>query len=335
MTRINMLPTRRSRLRPRGFALSILAIVIAIGILVPACHRASDTKTPHSPASASNASASETTVELSPDQLPAIKLQPVGSYLFYLEKKGVGNIDFDNKLYFDNTLAVQVFPPRQGRISRTLAELGDEVQKGQPLYTIGTSRETELEVRSPINGQVTSVNASPGLQVEPGKAPAPYAVADVSTKWMVGNVLESDSSFYRVGEAVEVQVMAYPGRVFEGSVIKIYPTVDGSTHRLMIRSKISDPNNELRSGMLAEFAIRVQDGVQATAIPASGVVREPDGTMTAWVTKDRHNFSQRAIKTGLRTDAQVQILQGLERGELVVTDGAVFLSNMLQAPPDD
>jgi cobalt-zinc-cadmium efflux system membrane fusion protein len=267
--------------------------------------------------------------------LSAIKLQPVGSYLFYVEKKGIGNIDFDNKLYFDNTLSIQVFPPRQGRVTKTLAELGDEVQKGQPLYTIASSRETELEVRSPINGQVTSVNTLPGLQVEPGKAPAPYAVADVSTKWMLGNVLESDSPLFQLGQAVEVRVMAYPGRVFRGKITKIYSTVDGNTHRVMIRSAIGDPNNELRSGMLAEFVIRAQDVVQATAIPASGVVREPDGTMTAWVTKDRHHFSQRAIKTGLRTEDQVQVLDGVERGEVVVTDGAVFLSNMLQAPPSD
>jgi cobalt-zinc-cadmium efflux system membrane fusion protein len=71
------------------------------------------------------------------------------------------------------------------------------------------------------------------------------------------------------------------------------------------------------------------------AIPADGVVREGDGTMTAWVTKDRHHFSQRVIKTGLREDDRVQILEGLKRGELVVTDGAIFLSNMLQAPPSD
>ena len=312
-------------------ARSIL-IFIAAGLVVIGCGRTDRTSTSRA---SDNASQPEPNVELSPNQLSAIKLQSVGSYLFYVEKRGIGNIDFDNKLYFDNTLSVQVFPPRQGRITKTLAELGDQVEKGQPLYTIGSSRETELEVRSPINGQVTSVNASPGLQVEPGKAPAPYAVADVSTKWMVGNVLESDSSLYRVGQVVEVRVMAYPGRVFEGKIIKIYPTVDGNTHRVMIRSEIGDPNNELRSGMLAEFVIRVQDAVQATAISASGVVREPDGTMTAWVTKDRRHFSQRPIKTGLRTDDQVQILEGLQRGELVVSDGAVFLSNMLQAPPSD
>ena len=72
-----------------------------------------------------------------------------------------------------------------------------------------------------------------------------------------------------------------------------------------------------------------------TAIPANGVVREPDGTMAAWVTTDRQHLQQRVIKTGLRKDGRVQILDGFQRGELAVTDGAVFLSNMLQAPPSD
>jgi len=57
--------------------------------------------------------------------------------------------------------------------------------------------------------------------------------------------------------------------------------------------------------------------------------------MTAWVTADRHRFSQRIVRTGLRRDGRVQILDGLQRGELVVSDGAIFLSNILQAPPTD
>ena len=46
-------------------------------------------------------------------------------------------------------------------------------------------------------------------------------------------------------------------------------------------------------------------------------------------------FTERIIKTGLRKDGRVQILDGLKRGELAVSDGAVFLSNMLEAPPSD
>ncbi len=91
----------------------------------------------------------------------------------------------------------------------------------------------------------------------------------------------------------------------------------------------------MRPGILATFTIGVQKPMEATAIPANGVVRESDGAMTAWVTTDRHHFVQRVIKTGLRNDGQVQVLAGLERGELAVTDNAVFLSNMLQAPPSD
>jgi cobalt-zinc-cadmium efflux system membrane fusion protein len=129
--------------------------------------------------------------------------------------------------------------------------------------------------------------------------------------------------------------MSYPNRVFLGRVAKIYETVDPYTHRVTIRSEIADPNDELHPGMLANFVIRVQNPVESLALPANGVVRESDGTMTAWVTTDRRHFVQRILKTGLRTDNQVQILEGLQRGELAVADGAVFLSNMLEAPPSD
>ena len=190
-----------------------------------------------------------------------------------------------------------------------------------------------LVVPSPIAGQITSLNAPPGLLVQPGNAPAPYTVTDVFVKWMLANVVESDIPLFHIGQPVQVKVMAYPDRVFHGKISKIYAAVDPDTHRATIRSEITDPRNELRPGMLANFVIRVQKPVDATAIPANGVVREADGTMTVWVTTDRHRFVQRIIKTGLRRDDRVQILDGLQRGELVVTDGAVFLSNMLQAPP--
>jgi cobalt-zinc-cadmium efflux system membrane fusion protein len=67
----------------------------------------------------------------------------------------------------------------------------------------------------------------------------------------------------------------------------------------------------------------------------NGAVRNGDGTMAAWVTTDRHRFSQRIIKVGLQRDGRYQVLEGLQRGELAVTDGAVFLSNILYAPPTD
>jgi cobalt-zinc-cadmium efflux system membrane fusion protein len=134
---------------------------------------------------------------------------------------------------------------------------------------------------------------------------------------------------------VEVKVMTYANRVFKGRISKIYPSVDPNTHRETIRSDIEDPKDELRPGMLANFVIRIADPSAGIAIPANGVVREPDGTMTAWVTTDQRHFEQRVIKTGLRKDDRVQILNGLRRGEQVVIENAVFLSSMLTAPPTD
>jgi membrane fusion protein, heavy metal efflux system len=192
-----------------------------------------------------------------------------------------------------------------------------------------------LVVRSPITGQVTAKEAPPGLLAQPGNAPAPCSVADVSTKWLLGNVTESDSPSFHLGQPVSVTVMARPGQIYEGKIAKIYPAVDADTHRVTIRSEIADPKHELRPGMLASFVIRVQDPVESAAIPTAGVVRNGDGSMAAWVTTDRKHFSQRIIGIGLQADGQYQVLNGLQKGELAVTDGAVFLSNMLQAPPSD
>ncbi|MGC2161801.1 MAG: efflux RND transporter periplasmic adaptor subunit [Silvibacterium sp.] len=353
----------------------------------------------------SNTPNAKAAVDLSPSQLNSIKIEPVGTYQFPVDKETVGNISFADEQ------SVQVFPAFQGTIIKAFAELGSQVEKDQPLYTIKSpdliqaestligaaaqfeltnkelervkglpgvaqreveqatsdqqtadgalkaaidavrvfgktdpeidqmiaSRKTDpaLVVRSPIAGKITSYTAPPGLMVQPGNPPAPYTVAVLSVKWMLADVMESDIALLQLGQPVQVKVMPYPKREFKGKISKIYPMIDPNTHRETVRSEIEDPKDELRPGMLANFIIRVEGPVAGIAIPANGVVREPDGTMTAWVTTDRRHFEQRVIKTGMRKDDRVQILNGVRRGELVVTDGAVFLSSMLSAPPTE
>jgi cobalt-zinc-cadmium efflux system membrane fusion protein len=385
---------------------SFAVVLIAFPLLAVGCGSAHGGQQADAPASATAPSkSSEATVELSASQLAAIKIEPLETYMFPVENDAVGSIDFDEDL------SVQLFPPYQGTIIETFAEIGNDVKKDQPLYTIkspdliqaestligaaatfelntkelaraknlsGTNgvsvREFEqatsdaqtsegalkaardavrvfgktdneidqmissrkidpaLVVHSPISGRITARNAQPGFFVQPGGATAPYSVADVTLKWMLASVVEADIPRFRLGQPVEAQVMAFPNRIFKGRVSKIYAAADQTTHRVTIRSEINDPNNELLPGMLANFVIRVQSPMESLAIPENGVVREGDGTMTAWVTMDRHRFTQRIVKTGLRRDGRVQILEGLQRGELAVSDGAVFLSNMLQAP---
>lgn len=341
-------------------------------------------------------------IDLSDSQLSAVKVEPVGIRDFPIEKQAVGSINFNEDL------EVQVFTPYQGRIIALFAEVGNDVKKGQTLFTIDspdllsaestliaaagvmelttrnlarlkdlyTTRavsqrdldqgisdqqtaegnlragrdavrifgktdaeidqiiadrkaDPTLVVRSPIDGRITARNAAPGLYVQPGSAPAPYTVADINTMWMLANVAEDDSPAFRVGQAVQVKINAFPGEVFDGTVTTLGSSVDPNTRRVLVRSEIKDPKHELRSGMFANFIITVGAPVRSPAIPLNGVVREGDGTQTIWVTADRRRFTRRTVEIGQQRDGYRQILKGVQAGELVATDGAIFLSNML------
>ncbi|MGD0148995.1 MAG: efflux RND transporter periplasmic adaptor subunit [Xanthobacteraceae bacterium] len=341
-------------------------------------------------------------VELSDSQLVSVKVEPAQVREFPVEKGAVGSIDFNEDL------EVQVFTPYQGRIIALFAEIGDDVKKGQTLFTIdspdllnaestliaaagvleltthnlarlrdlyttravsqhdveqATSDQQTAEgnlraardavrifgktdadidrivadrmadptliVPSPIDGRITARNAAPGLFVQPGNAPAPYTVADINTMWMLANVAEDDSPAFRLGQPVQVSLSAFPGRKFDGKITTIGATVDPNTRRVLVRSEIKDPQHELRSGMFGYFIIEIGAPLRSPAVPLDGVVREGDGTMTVWVTADRRRFIKRTVKIGDARGGYRQILQGLQPGELVATDGAIFLSNML------
>ena len=341
-------------------------------------------------------------VELSDSQLDSVKVVPLEERDFPVEKVAIGSIDFDEDI------AVQVFTPYQGRIIALFASLGDEVKKGQTLFTIDSpdllqaeltliaaagvlelttrslTRLTELHktlavsqrdvdqatsdhqtaegnlraardsvrlfgkteadidriianrmadptlvVPSPITGRITARNAAPGLFVQPGNAPAPFTVADTDLMWMLAQVPEADSPAFRVGQELQVTLNAFPGRIFDGKITTIGPSVDPNTRRVFVRSEIKDPQHVLRSGMFANFVIRVGPPVRSLGIPSDGVVREGDGTMTIWVTADRRRFTRRVVKIGGLYEGYRQILEGAQIGELVATEGALFLSNAL------
>jgi membrane fusion protein, heavy metal efflux system len=189
--------------------------------------------------------------------------------------------------------------------------------------------DSQMPVPSPMDGRVTARNAAVGLYVQPGNTPAPFTVSDISTMWMFASVPEADIPLLRLGDDVEIKVAAYPDRLFKGKIVNIGASVDPNTHRIQVRSHVKDPEHELRAQMFATFIIRTGEGVKSPAVPEGGVVREGDGTMTVWVTTDGHRFTQRTVKIGHQQDGFWQILDGLEAGERVATDGALFLDNAL------
>jgi cobalt-zinc-cadmium efflux system membrane fusion protein len=190
-----------------------------------------------------------------------------------------------------------------------------------------------LVVPSPVSGRITARVAQPGLLVQPGNTPAPFTIADMSTVWMLANVPEAELPHFQVGQEVKVRVAAQ-AQAFEGKISTIGASVDPNTHTVLVRSEVRDPQHALLPGMLATFVITTGKPETTVAVPANGVVREGDGTMSVWVTTDRKHFMRRTVQVGLRQEGIDQITDGLRAGELVVTDGAIFLSNMLVAAPD-
>lgn len=182
-----------------------------------------------------------------------------------------------------------------------------------------------LVVASPIAGRITARSAAPGDFVQPGNLPAPYSVADISRMWMNASVAESDMPLVRKGQHAHVAVMAFPGRVFDGEISTVGATVDPQLHRGLVRAEIEDPKHELLPGMFAAFTIETGAPVNALAVPADGVVREGNGTMTVWLASNGHRFRKRMVKVGLQHAGYDQILDGVEAGALIVTKGAVFL----------
>ena len=391
------------RLGHSGYA---IAAVAATGLLVAAWmltrSGASATAGPAPAAEKSDVNVERQTVELSEKQAAGFKPLPAEPRAFKVVKNAVGSIDFNQNML------VQAFTPNPGKIVHTVLNVGDEVNKGDTLFTIDSpdllqaestliaaagvlelttrnlTRLTDLHkslavsqrdvdqatsdhqtaegnlraardsvrlfgkteadidriianraadptlvVPTPITGRVTARNAAPGLFVQPGNAPAPFTVADTDLMWMLAQVPEADSPAFRVGQPLQVTLNAFPGSVFEGKITTIGPSVDPNTRRVFVRSEIKDPQHSLRSGMFANFVIRVGPPVRSLGIPSDGVVREGDGTMTIWVTADRRRFTRRVVKIGGLQEGYRQILEGAQVGELVATEGALFLSNAL------
>lgn len=169
-------------------------------------------------------------------------------------------------------------------------------------------------------------------------------VKDKRIRFLVANVHENDSPLIHVGQPIKAKMMAYPDRTFTGKVAALgvtayddggNPAIDPNTHRIAVRCEVADPKNELYPGMLATVVIEVGEPQESVAVPKNSVVREGDSTMTVWVTTDRRHFEKRTVKVGLQQDGYDQILDGLNSGELVATDNAVFLSNMNNDTPND
>jgi len=281
-------------------------------------------------------------VELSASQTDELRIAPAGTFRFPIERSELGSVAFA-----EDPAIVQA----ESTLLGTAAALKlnrKELRRARLLYDMQgvSAREVEQATSDAQTAAAALAAARSALRalgksdaqidrlIATGRMDAP-PVARAGTQWVEASVFEADVPLIHPGQPVRVAVTAYPDETFTGRVHHIYATVDPNLHRQTIRCEVADPKHELRPGMLATITIELGPPTEALAIPSDGVVREGDGTLTAWVTSDRRHFRQRVIETGLREDGEVQILHGVRPDELVVTRGAIYLDNMINAAPSD
>ena len=193
----------------------------------------------------------------------------------------------------------------------------------------------ELRVLSPLSGRVVARTVAVGDLAQPGNSQAPFTVADLSSVWMVANMPEDDAAALKLHQPMNVTLPALPGRTLHGEVSYIGSAVDPNTHTVVVRGDIPNPDRTLRPQMLANAQVQTAEPELSPAVPEDGVVREGDGTMMVYVTHDDRRFEQRIVRVGKRQRGMDQILDGLQAGERVAGEGALFLDNMLAQQPDD
>jgi cobalt-zinc-cadmium efflux system membrane fusion protein len=185
-------------------------------------------------------------------------------------------------------------------------------------------------VSAPIDGIVLQRQVGLGQNIvsaaSSGGAGPQFQIGNVSKVWMLANVREENAPKVHLGDPVEVNVLAYPGRVFEGKITRISPVIDPVLHRLPVWAAVDNPDRLLKPEMFAHF--RIISGVAkgpSPAVPDRAVVYEGDSAHVWLANPADKTLALRQIKVGREIDGTVQVLDGLKPGDAVVTSGAVFI----------
>lgn len=182
-------------------------------------------------------------------------------------------------------------------------------------------------VTAPISGTVIQRQVGPGQFIQSASAGASnpvFSMADLSTVWLVANLREADVGSVKVGQQVDVRVLAYPERVFSARITFVAPTVDPNTRRVPVRAEINNRDGALKPMMVASFTIYTGAATKAISVPQSAVVYD-GSTARVFVARDDGTVQARTIQVGRQSGDRLEVLSGLAAGEKIVTSGSLFI----------
>lgn len=179
------------------------------------------------------------------------------------------------------------------------------------------------QIVATIAGTIIDRKVTEGQVVQP--ADGVFLVADLSNLWAVADVPEQIAGSVRVGEAVQLEIAALPGRPLAGRLNYVAPTVSPETRTVRVRMDLPNPQREFRPNMLASMLIRSAPQWRLT-IPAEAVVREENRDFV-FVRGGEDVYRLQAVQLGAEFEGRRVVQSGLREADIIVLEGAFHLNN--------
>lgn len=174
-------------------------------------------------------------------------------------------------------------------------------------------------VTAPITGVITEKLVEAGHAV--GNQTRLFTIADVSTLVVRVRVSELDVVQIRQGDHVDVALDAFPGQLLAGRVRRIFPVADPTNRLVPVEVALEGTDaRTARPGFLARIAFALGTKENVRLVPASAIVNDGGGNMAVYVVEN-DIATRRAVRTGVTSEGRVEIVDGVETGEIVVVTG--------------
>jgi cobalt-zinc-cadmium efflux system membrane fusion protein len=195
-------------------------------------------------------------------------------------------------------------------------------------------------LRSPIAGVLVDKNIAPGqeLRADLMLANAPnlfapiFVVSDPSRLWLQIDVAESDLPSLQKGQRLQISSAALPGRVFDGVMDNIGDTMDPATRTIKARGVVNNPDKLLKAEMyvMVEVEQNPDQAGQTGVEVSSKALFMKGGDSYLFIEDSPGHFQRKLVKVGIEKDSKVPVLEGVNPGQKVVTEGALLLQALVE-----
>jgi RND family efflux transporter MFP subunit len=215
-------------------------------------------------------------------------------------------------LYRDSVVTLEQYQDAQSALE--LAKAGKKVADFNLIHST---------IKAPESGKIQKIMAEPSEMIAPG-----YPVilfASTEGDWVVrAAVTDKDVVRISVGDSAVVTMDAFPGEQFPAMVIEIGTIADPYTGSYEVEMAIYRPLKQFRTGFFSRATVYPASKESYLVVPLEALLDAQDNLAGIYVWKEG-KVGLKKIRTGLIIEEKVVVLEGLNEGDLVVTDGARFI----------